>query len=86
MRGLMNGVIFGGLAAFLFDPVSGNRRRALIRDKMIHYNNMLCEFTDKQIRDKRNRLEGVKHEMRSVIDKGRSMIEKNQGGINRQSA
>jgi gas vesicle protein len=73
MRGLMNGMIFGAIVAFLFDPISGNRRRALARDKFIRYRNEAMDISDKFVRDKRNRLEGLKHRMN--IENLRSRVE-----------
>lgn len=31
------GVVLGALAMFIFDPEQGRRRRALARDKLVHY-------------------------------------------------
>jgi gas vesicle protein len=91
MRGLMNGVIFGAVMAFLFDPISGNRRRAMVRDKAIRYRNVVSDFGDRQVRDKMNRFEGLKHRIQPridevrgriqpMIDKGRAMIEERRSG------
>lgn len=75
MRALY-GLFFGALAAFLFDPISGGRRRALLRDKAMKARNDVTNFSDKFMRDKANRFEGIKHETRKLVDKGKVMLDK----------
>jgi gas vesicle protein len=75
MRELMNGVIFGAIVAFLFDPISGNRRRALARDKFNRYRGEMMDFSDKFVRDKRNRMEGMKHRIQPGIEDFRNRMQ-----------
>jgi hypothetical protein len=56
----------GALAMYYFDPVSGNRRRALLRDKVTHYRKEAREYAGGTYHDLRNRAHGVVAEARSV--------------------
>ena len=49
----------GALAMFMFDSVSGRRRRAIIRDKALSAGRVLSETIDKRGRDVRQRLQGA---------------------------
>ena len=49
----------GALLMYVFDPQQGRRRRALLRDKMIHYNRKARSGIDATARDIRNRTAGV---------------------------
>ena len=40
---LLAGAGFGACIMYLFDPQSGNRRRALVRDKLAHYSRIASE-------------------------------------------
>lgn len=48
----------GALAMYFFDPENGRRRRALLRDKAVHYN-----------KDLRNRAQGAVAETRAFVEK-----------------
>ena len=67
MCGLATGFALGALAMFIFDPEQGRRRRALARDKMVHYGNEVSDFTSDTAKDLRNRAYGVAAEARGVV-------------------
>ena len=43
-RGLVTGIFIGALAMYLFDPKQGRRRRALARNRVLHYGNEMGEW------------------------------------------
>ncbi len=49
----------GALAMYFFDPVSGRRRRALVRDKMTHYHREATVYAESTAKDLRNRAQGI---------------------------
>jgi gas vesicle protein len=59
----------GALAVYFFDPVSGKRRRALVRDKMVHYRKEAREYAAGTAKDLRNRAQGVVAEVRHVAER-----------------
>jgi len=59
----------GALAMYYFDPVSGNRRRALLRDKLAHYRKEAGEYAGGTYHDLRNRAHGVVAEARSAVER-----------------
>ena len=59
----------GALAMYYFDPVSGNRRRALLRDKLVHYRKEAREYAGGTYKDLRNRAHGAVAEARSAIER-----------------
>ena len=58
----------GALAMYFFDPENGRRRRALMRDKAVHYNKVGREYADATYKDLRNRAEGVVAETRGYVE------------------
>jgi hypothetical protein len=56
-----------GLVYFL-DPVSGRRRRALLRDQVVHGIHKTSNVADGRIRDLRNRAYGTYHEVRRDVE------------------
>jgi len=61
----MNKLLLLGLGAgamYLFDPRMGRRRRALVRDKAVHYSKKLQCAVDTVGQDLANRVEGMRHE------------------------
>jgi hypothetical protein len=58
-RSLLSGMAIGAALALTFDPDQGNRRRALIRDKMIRGTRRSGEALDATVRDMGNRARGV---------------------------
>ena len=59
----------GALAMYYFDPVSGNRRRALLRDQLVHYRKEAREYAGGTYKDLRNRAHGVVAEARSAVER-----------------
>lgn len=60
--GFLLGLGVGAATMFLLDPHSGNRRRALVRDKAVHYSRIpdqARERLDDMLRDARNRANGM---------------------------
>ena len=62
----------GALAMYYFDPVSGNRRRALLRDQFVHYRKEAREYAGGTYKDLRNRAHGVVAEARSAVERRRA--------------
>jgi hypothetical protein len=65
---LLKGLGLGAGMMYFFDPISGNRRRALVRDQINH----ACALGNRQAgvvyRDASNRLQGVKAEMGHLME------------------
>jgi hypothetical protein len=59
----------GALAMYYFDPVSGNRRRSLLRDQFTHYRKEAREYAGGTYKDLRNRAHGVVAEARSAVER-----------------
>jgi hypothetical protein len=56
-------VLLGAATAFLLDPQSGKRRRALLRDQAVHFRHMLPRRLRGAVRQSEGRMEGVLHEV-----------------------
>ena len=54
---------FGAGMAYFFDPVAGRRRRALVRDQLIHAAKKSGRDVEAGIRDVRNRAYGTYREL-----------------------
>lgn len=67
----------GAAAMYFFDPVSGRRRRALLRDKMEHYQKEVTEYAEGTAQDLRNRAQGLVAEARGMVE--RRMGQRRQG-------
>jgi hypothetical protein len=65
MNWLLTGLL-GACLMFLFDPDHGRRRRAVLRDKAFKFSRMAREEADAQVRDKRNRMQGLIYEIRGI--------------------
>jgi osmotically-inducible protein OsmY len=63
----VKGAIIGAGVMYYLDPVSGNRRRARVRDQFIHLANKSCDVADAKYRDMQNRLYGTFAEMRASL-------------------
>lgn len=61
--GLIGALGMGAVAMFLLDPQLGTRRRALLRDKMLHLGRRGATATGRGARDLRNRARGKVHEL-----------------------
>lgn len=62
----------GALAMYYFDPVSGNRRRAVLRDRVMHYRKEAGEYAGGTYHDLRNRAHGVVADARSALERRRT--------------
>ena len=58
-RSLLSGMAIGAALALAFDSGQGNRRRALIRDKMIRGTRRAGKTLDATVRDMNNRARGI---------------------------
>lgn len=61
----------GALAMYFLDPVSGPRRRALLRDKMTHYRREATQYAESTAKDLRNRAQGLVAETQKLARKGK---------------
>lgn len=78
---LLKGLGLGAGMMYFFDPIAGNRRRALVRDQLIHACTVSNRAASKVYRDASNRMEGVKAEMGHLIeDSNQPVIERVQEG------
>lgn len=57
----------GALAMYFFDPVSGKRRRALLRDQLVHTGREIGGYAEGTAKDLRNRAQGVVAEARGAM-------------------
>lgn len=78
---LLKGAGLGAGIMYFFDPVSGKRRQALVRDQLVS----CCSKTERQAgklyRDASNRLEGAKHELSSMMQSSdQGLVERIQEG------
>jgi hypothetical protein len=62
---------FGALAMYYFDPASGKRRRAQLRDQMTHLHRETRHYAKGTFKHARNRAHGVVAEARSAIERRR---------------
>ena len=62
LLGAATGLFLGALAMFVFDPQQGRRRRALARDKAMHYGNQVSDYVSGAAKDLSNRAYGVAKE------------------------
>jgi len=69
MEKFLLGVAVGALAVFMMDPQSGRRRRALVRDKVVHAGHVGRDYIEHTSRDLRNRAQGMVAELRSTVDR-----------------
>lgn len=61
------GAAAGAFAMYLFDPRSGRRRRALLRDKMRRSWHEVETLTERAVRDARHRAKGIAAEGRALV-------------------
>ena len=62
---LLGGIGLGAFLMYMFDPDKGNRRRALVRDKLASASNKAEDAFGKASRDLSNRAEGLVAETRA---------------------
>jgi osmotically-inducible protein OsmY len=67
MISFVKGAAIGAGLMYYFDPVAGNRRRALLRDQLNHMLNKSCDVADAKWRDLQNRAYGAYAETRRSI-------------------
>jgi hypothetical protein len=67
--GLIDSVGLGAGLMYLFDPLVGRRRRALVRDKIIRLTHKAATAIDVTSRDLKNRAIGLASQTRSLIAK-----------------
>ena len=65
---ILGGIGVGAGLMYLLDPDRGNRRRALIRDKMVKLNRQTQETVSGRVNDLSNRAKGMLHEAKSVFE------------------
>jgi hypothetical protein len=63
---LFKAACLGATAMYFLDPDRGRRRRALVRDQVIHLSRQLACYWDKALRDLDNRLTGVAAEIKGL--------------------
>ena len=82
LMGVATGLALGALAMFILDPQQGRRRRALARDKMVHYKHEISDFAAGTAKDLRNRAYGVAKEAEGLVREtmGTETPEAGQGG------
>lgn len=70
MKGLMVllGAGLGAAVMYMLDPDRGNRRRALLRDKMVKINRQTQEAVSGKVHDMTNRAKGMLHEAKSAFE------------------
>jgi osmotically-inducible protein OsmY len=67
----VGGLGVGAALMYLFDPERGNRRRALLRDKVFHAAHSTGEKLDVKSRDAANRLHGLLARTKSLLTRER---------------
>src|SRR6059058_4729120 len=70
--GIGTNLMFAGLGAglmYYFDARSGNRRRALLRDKMLHAVHEIGDAADTAVRDLMHRIRGLGYESLSALQR-----------------
>lgn len=67
---LLLGMAIGAGLTYLLDPDRGTRRRALVRDKLVHAGHELEDTVTSTARHARNRARGLAHEAKSALREG----------------
>ena len=67
---ILAAVGLGAGLMYVFDPDRGNRRRALLRDKMMKFNRQTQETVGGRVKDMSNRAKGMLHEAKSMFESG----------------
>jgi hypothetical protein len=66
---VLGALSIGALAMYFFDPVSGRRRRALLRDQMTHAQKEITDYAEGTAQDLRNRAHGIAAEARGMVER-----------------
>jgi hypothetical protein len=69
MISFVKGAALGAAAMYYFDPVLGNRRRALVQDQITHLMTKSRRVADAKWRDTQNRMYGAYAEARSALSR-----------------
>jgi hypothetical protein len=90
LNSFVTGMVAGAGIAFALDPVSGGRRRALVRDQVIRAGHKTRDAADVAIRDLSNRTRGIAAATRSrfggrPVD-GRRLVERVRATLGRVSS
>jgi uncharacterized membrane protein len=64
---MVRGLVLGAGLMYLLDPQQGRRRRALVRDQLVHAWSDLDDMIDTAARDLRNRAQGMFAEARAAL-------------------
>lgn len=64
---MLNGLLLGAGLMYYLDPDRGRRRRAMVRDQLVHYSHKADHAMDTAARDMRNRAVGVASAARSRV-------------------
>ena len=67
LKTLLVSMGLGAGLMYFFDPQHGDRRRAMVRDKVDRFMNSIDESMDKALEDTRNRARGVLSEMTAKL-------------------
>lgn len=90
LNSFLAGMVAGAGIAFAVDPVSGGRRRALVRDQFIRAGHRTRDAADVAIRDLSNRTRGIAAATRSRLSRGpvdgRRLVERVRATLGRASS
>ncbi len=64
---LFLGFAIGASTQYLLDPRQGRRRRAMLNDQFVHFRHQVIRQASKNLRDRRNRAQGVIHDLRDRL-------------------
>ena len=59
----------GALAMYFFDPVSGKRRRALVREQLVHAQHEIGEYAEDTATDLRKRAYALAADARGMVER-----------------
>lgn len=65
---LLSGMSLGAALMYLLDPDKGERRRAVLRDKLVHYSHETGDAADVTARDLSNRVRGLVAEIGNLFE------------------
>jgi uncharacterized membrane protein/osmotically-inducible protein OsmY len=74
-RTFLQGIALGAGLTYLFDPDRGKRRRARMRDQMVHMRNLMQVGGERACRDMTNRLRGIAAGAQSAFGEHRTLDE-----------
>ena len=67
LMGVATGLAVGALAMFIFDPQQGRRRRAIARDKAMHYSREAGRIVSSTSQDLKNRAYGLAKDAEGMV-------------------